>query len=290
MQDSSSDAFRSLHRCRPRRETRLSDRSFCPCRGVPPRWGVSAQSLLRHRLRSGRGGAYSATPMTNVEQQPEAKADHRPRVARMRRQRQREHILSVVRERYPGPGDTAVSLDDIIKAAAISKGTFYKYFLSLEDAVSQLGAELARQMILDMDVVYSPLKSPLDRVAMGCQLFLYRGVSDRGWAAFISHIQDLPQDSPLLQDILKDLGDGKAKNQFRIVSADTTAWIVIGVTFAALKQISLGRASRQFVRETVTLLLRGLGVSEARLLRALDKTEAVLFERGPAHFAWWAAG
>ena len=201
----------------------------------------------------------------------------------------RGHILSVVRENYPGQSESPASLDDIIKAADISKGTFYKYFTSLEDAVSQHGAELARQMILDMNAVYSPLTRPLDRVAMGCQLFLYRGMNDRGWATFISHIEDLPQDNLLRRYIVSDLEEGKAAGQFKVATTEATAWLVIGVTFAALKQISLGHGSQEFIRETVTFLLRGLGATDARLARALNKTEALLFERGPEVFPWWAA-
>lgn len=226
--------------------------------------------------------------MTSGRSPAPKKRDHRPRVAQLRRERTRSHILSVVRDKYPGRSNAPVTLDEILKTAEISKGTFYKYFSSLEDAVSELGAELARQMIIDMNAVYSPLKRPLDRVAMGCQLFLYRGLNDRNWATFISHIQDLPQDNLFFQAILENLENGKANKQFRIVSVQTAAWAVTGMTFAALKQISRGGGSREFVRETVILMLRALGASEKRLTSALDKTEAVLFDRGPEAFDWWS--
>ena len=214
-------------------------------------------------------------------------SDHRPRVAQMRRDQRRQQILSVVGENYPGPAETPVTLDDVLKAAQISKGTFYKYFSSLDDAVSTHGAALASQMIVDMDIIYSPLESPVERVSMGCQLFLYRGIKDRNWAAFISHIQDLPRDNLLLRYILADLENGRKRGNFRISGVDTTAALVIGMTFAALKQISTGNGSQDFIRETVTMMLRGLGVREAKVAPALKKAETLLFERGPAVLSWW---
>ncbi|APZ50555.1 TetR/AcrR family transcriptional regulator [Salipiger abyssi] len=223
------------------------------------------------------------------EEQPE-KHDHRPRVAQMRRERRRQQILSVVGAHYPGPKEIPATLDDILKVAGISKGTFYKYFPSLEDAVSAHGADLARQMILDMEEVYSPLSTPVERVAMGFQLFLYRGVSDRSFAAFTSHIQELPQDNLLLQYILADLREGRARGAFRITDVDNAAWICVGITFAALKRIAGGAGGEGVIRETVTMLLRALGAEEAAIAAALDKTGATLTARGPEVFSWWRTG
>jgi AcrR family transcriptional regulator len=216
------------------------------------------------------------------------KTDHRPRVAQLRRERTRQNILDVVQAHYPGVQGQPLTLDEVIRLCGISKGTFYKYFPSLEAAVSELGAELARQMIIDMGALYEPLSHPVARVAMGCQLFLYRAMSDSRWAAFISHIHNLSSENLLLRYIRGDLERGCAGAVFRIVSIDTVADFVLGITIEAARKIADGHGSDQMVREIVTLLLRALGADDTLALSAIDEAHQTLLRDGPDKLAWWS--
>jgi AcrR family transcriptional regulator len=104
--------------------------------------------------KSGGGGAARASE------------DHRVRVAREKRERMRAQLLDAVLAVYPGQseGGPAV-IDDVIKVANVARGTFYKYFPSLEAAVSELGAKLADEMIAAIAAVYEPIEDPVQRSA-----------------------------------------------------------------------------------------------------------------------------
>jgi AcrR family transcriptional regulator len=72
--------------------------------------------------------------------------DHRVRVAGEKRERMRDHLLGAVLAVYPGkPGQGPAVIDDVIRVAKVSRGTFYKYYPSLEEAVAELGAKLAAE-------------------------------------------------------------------------------------------------------------------------------------------------
>lgn len=72
-------------------------------------------------------------PVPAVEQTREPS----PRILR-RQQRTRQAILSAAVERFADRGVNAVSIEEIIEAADVSRGTFYKLFKSKEDVFSQV--------------------------------------------------------------------------------------------------------------------------------------------------------
>ena len=80
-----------------------------------------------------------------IAKEPE---DHRVRVGRQKRERMRAHLLKSVfsvcsRETLRDPA----SIDDVVKDASVSRGTFYKYFDSLDEAISELGLQMADEMV-----------------------------------------------------------------------------------------------------------------------------------------------
>ena len=92
--------------------------------------------------------------------------DHRVRVAREKRERMRDHLLGAVVAVYPGkPGQGPAVIDDVIRVAKVSRGTFYKYYPSLEEAVAELGAKLAAEMVAAIGALYDSLEDPIERSA-----------------------------------------------------------------------------------------------------------------------------
>ena len=64
--------------------------------------------------------------------------DHRQRVAAERRERMRSRLLASAMKLIAEKGPAATSIDDVISAAEVSRGTFYKYFPSPDALVLSL--------------------------------------------------------------------------------------------------------------------------------------------------------
>lgn len=215
--------------------------------------------------------------------------DHRVLVAERRREKMRRHLLTTVKNHLIGPDGKIARVDTIIRAAKVSKGTFYKYFASLDEAVVELGADQARQMVLDIEAVHKPLQHPVYRIAMGCQLFLYRSLYDRPWGAFIGHIQTISGDNLMHQDIAADLMAGKREHHLTYDDLELTVDFILGITLQSIRRISSGQGSQAHIQSITKLVLRALDVKEELAASALQETAEFLQREAPKKLTWWKA-
>ncbi|MES2300806.1 MAG: TetR/AcrR family transcriptional regulator, partial [Pseudomonadota bacterium] len=95
--------------------------------------------------------------------------DGRLRLAAERRDRMRARLLDTVLELYqPGRDNAALVIDDVIRAADVSRGTFYKYFTSIEQAVDELGESLTSGMVADFRALFAAESDPAVLAIGGC--------------------------------------------------------------------------------------------------------------------------
>src|SRR4030095_10645030 len=113
----------------------------------PGAWGGAASNDRLHTLTGGR-----AAP-ANAQSDPMDSQDHRPRVAAERRERMRSRLLSSALQLVAAQGPSSTSIDDVIAAAEVSRGTFYKYFPSPEALVQELAFEVAKDLVYMADPV-----------------------------------------------------------------------------------------------------------------------------------------
>src|SRR3546814_9068097 len=76
-------------------------------------------------------------------------------------------------------------IDDIVKHAGVSRGTFYTHFDTVEQIVAEAGSMLADEMVGDARLVFEGLESAMARTATGILLFLTRALFDEHWGGFI---------------------------------------------------------------------------------------------------------
>ena len=103
--------------------------------------------------------------------------DHRHRVAAERRERMRARLLASAMRLVAEKGPAATSIDDVISAAEVSRGTFYKYFPSPDALVRELAIEIANELIGMAEPVVRSYDDPAERVsieALGHDLFNVR--------------------------------------------------------------------------------------------------------------------
>jgi AcrR family transcriptional regulator len=96
--------------------------------------------------------------------------DHRPRVAAERRERMRARLLASAMRLVAEKGPAATSIDDVISAAEVSRGTFYKYFPSPDALVRELAIAIANELIGMVEPVVLSYADPAERVSSGIRL------------------------------------------------------------------------------------------------------------------------
>ena len=214
--------------------------------------------------------------------------DHRVRVAREKRGRMRAHLLQAVMKVYSRVGfDGSAVIEDVVKEAEVSRGTFYKYFDTLEQAVAELGLELALEMTEGILSVYDVLDDPVSRTATGFQMFLLRALLEPEWGAFIAHIGLLSGDNLFANKIQDDIRLGVQTGDYVVDSIEIATDLLMGAKIEAILRIIAGGRGTDYVRTMTMMVLRSFGVSPTKAEKVVTKAFVRLGEEAPGKIGWW---
>lgn len=215
--------------------------------------------------------------------------DHRVRVARMRRERMRAHILHSVMVvcSTDRPGGPAV-IDDVVRHAGVARGTFYKYFDSLEEAMAELARTLADEMAgSGIAGVYESIRDPVSRTAVGFQLYLARAMMEPAWGGFVFRVGLINRNGLLAQKIVADLEAGLATGDYDLPSIPIALDMLIGIKVESLQRIVTGRVERGYIHGMTALTLRALGVAPTKARTVSANAFCHICEKAPDHLEWW---
>ena len=109
----------------------------------------------------------------------------RAQIGRDRRARTRAELIRAARTLYAARTFDSVTVDDVVNAAELAKGTFYVHFDDLDDLQSVLGDELAREFDELLQPRRLSLDDPIERIAAGCGAFINEAMHDPIWGALI---------------------------------------------------------------------------------------------------------
>lgn len=198
-------------------------------------------------------------------------------------------MLASVMAVYPEGRDGAPAvIDDVIRHANVSRGTFYKYFTSLEAAVQTLASRLADEMASTVMAVYEPLNDVVSRTATGFQLYLLRAHADHRWGAFLAHMGLLKGGSLMLEIIRTDIENGRKSGDYDIDSVDVAVDLLLGAKIEAISRIISQDVGAAYIQTMTGHVLRSFGVSRARAGRAVQTAFDRIMTEGPTQISWWS--
>jgi len=215
--------------------------------------------------------------------------DHRVRVARERRDRMRKRLLTAVVESFSRPQRSGPpTVDDIVEAAGVVRGTFYKYFASIDEAIDAAGQELFSDMDSSSAQLLEESGDGLARLTTGIELFLLRVIIDPFWSAFIARADYLGRETALRRAVAIDLSRADVEGRISIENVSAASTLVVGALTHAIHDLTHGvDDQRAYIEALTVLILRGLGV-QADEAKAVMRDRAI-FIRGlaPDRITWW---
>ena len=203
--------------------------------------------------------------------------DHRTRVAAERRERMREHLLHSALALMARMGPEAVQIDDIVRAAEVARGTFYKYYASPAALVRDLALRLSEEVILSVNAVTRQHGDPALRAALGMRAVLGLVAACPMLGGFITRA-GWPVSDPshaFFRIVGPNLAEGMALGRFAQRPQVLAEVLMSGLAVGAMHAIVTGQTGDGFDREVAEMLLLGLGLKEAEA-RALAGTDLVL--------------
>ncbi len=195
-------------------------------------------------------------------------ADHRPRVAAERRERMRARLLESALLLAAAKGPEAVSIDDVIAAAEVSRGSFYKYFETPGSLMQELATEVSRGVIETMHPLVDPLPDAAERVAAGMRMALRLVRTHPVLGAFMVRAgwPAMERTHLFFTVVGADLDKGMRLGRFTRMHADVALNLLAGSMVGAMHSMARGRVPRDFAEQTTASVLRALGLPAGEAL------------------------
>jgi len=221
--------------------------------------------------------------MTTRKQSSQQDAtDHRTRVGHRRRARTRSHIVGTALAVFAEKGPDAPRIDDFIRAAGVSRGTFYNYFTNTQELLDAATRTLEDSVMRSTLAAMGNVDDPVLRFALGVRLWLHWSRSDAVGCAFV--VRSRFRGRLVEQQLAADLRGGLEAGGFAFPSVEIARDLVIGTILEAMHRMMTSRVPRSFTDDVSRLILQGVGV-DRRMAARLVARPLPPFERpawGPA--------
>lgn len=200
-----------------------------------------------------------------VTKDPHARStgkDHRPRVARERRQRTEARILESALAVFAEKGPDAPRIDDFIRAAGIARGTFYNYYRSTEELLEATSHSLEDALIESIKTELERLENPLERLATGIRLWLRKAQDDPVWCGFIVRVRRRAMG--VESELGNDLRGAMRAGLIRTVDVQVARDLVVGTILEAMNRMFNDRVAASYTQSVAQSILLGLGADRRR--------------------------
>lgn len=166
----------------------------------------------------------------------------------------------------------AISIDAVVAAAGVSKGSFYNHFADRDDLVETIVGDIRGQLNNFVVATNAYERDPARRVARAVCVFLRYALEDPEGAAVLARVHgaslsvEAPHNAPLVADIV----DGISAGRFRIATVEVGAMLVIGIVQVGLYRLlaePVPALAVAIAQQLTMMLLRGLGVESAEAER-----------------------
>lgn len=166
----------------------------------------------------------------------------------------------------------ALEVEDVIRQAEVSRGSFYNYFPSLPALYDGLAKQLMQEFAEITDVSVPQSLDNVTHLASTMRILMRLVVDFPMLGRFLTQIQ-WPNQSPdldIFQNIIRDIQLGIKEGSFTNMPASIGANIAIGSLIGGIHTMLLTRPAKGFEDQVTNQVLIGLGV-DAKLANTVSQ-------------------
>lgn len=184
-----------------------------------------------------------------------------------RRTRTRAALLQAGESLFAGHSVDAVSIDDIVLAADVAKGSFYNHFADKEALARAIAGAVRAEAEAEVDAANAGVVEPARRMARAQAVFVRFAVRNPERARAMMRLfagATLPN-APMNRGLRADIEAGLADGSFRDLTLETGLLMAMGIGTIAVTRVLDAAAATEpttLSRDLNFGLLRGLGVPE----------------------------
>jgi AcrR family transcriptional regulator len=198
----------------------------------------------------------------------------RAQIGRDRSARTRGELIAAARGLYGKRPFDQVTVDDVVAAAGVAKGTFYVHFNTFVELQSIVADELAQEFDELLQPRRLALDDPIERIAAGCGAFIAQALRDPSWGALVAHsAAAMPNVAAIPRKRLKEDIDRAARSGQLGVTAELAFDLANAVVLHTMLSAQRRRSPHQ-VTDIVAGLLRAIGVAPERVASVVQRAVA----------------
>ena len=194
----------------------------------------------------------------------------RAEIGREKRARTRAQILEAAEILLAERPPEALTVDAIVSAAGVAKGTFYYHFQSIEDLTAAVGTKLGESFDDLLGPARLSIGDPIARLSFGLTKFLDKAIADALWARLVIQSAQAPTgvSHTIRANLKADLAEAITQQRVSLQDPELAADIVIGIWLQVVRGTLDRRAAPNLAGEVVEAALRALGVTQPEARRS----------------------
>lgn len=191
--------------------------------------------------------------------------DHRTRVGQERSARTASRIIEAASRVFADMGPETPKIDDFVRAAGISRGTFYNHFESVDELLDATSEWMTRGLIENIEVSLAGIDSPAVRFGVGLRLFFAKAKSDRNWSRFVARVWKVGG----LALPAKDIESSHQLGVFRVPSTAVATDLIFGAVREALSRLGGEETPADYGEQMAELCMQALGADRRTITSAM---------------------
>ena len=190
-----------------------------------------------------------------------------------KRERTRKKILEAAFDLIGNERGLTVRIEEICAAAAISRGTFYNYFTSLEQLFEVLAIELTHDLNKALVSSWDETRSHAEGSNAAVQHYLNYAQRDPAWAWAMVHLNAFGPTfgAESWEACYAAIEKGIEAGEFDVPSATVGRDLMTGTVMATVRTMLRSGGSRPQARVVAYHVLRALGVPDARATAIVER-------------------
>lgn len=205
---------------------------------------------------------------------------------RVRQTKTREALLSAARRLMAQGSRAAFTVDELVQAAGVAKGSFYNHFSDKESIAKEVQRLVLEIEEVEVQAVNHGVTDPVARIARGMATYARMALVDPESARILT-LGQLSGDfveSPVNTGLTSDLRTALREGRIVAPSIEAAAMLIVGQVAVVIARLS-GRpdvyTARVTAQQCIAITLLGIGLTHREAqLAATQAVEAVLHGPG----------
>ncbi len=193
-----------------------------------------------------------------------AKVDlaRRAEIGREKRARTRAQIVEVGVTLLGGRSHEALTVDAVVEAAGVAKGTFYYHFKSIGELAAAVGAGISQSFDELLTPARLERRDPVERLSFAFMKFLERASADTDWARLVIQSSQSPIEFGLgvRANLKADIEEAIAQGRVSVRDVELAADIAIGIWLEVTRGIIQRGPRPGTTSQALDATLRALGL------------------------------